>query len=145
VLRLKGVAVSVPGAALEPTEADRVEMAASRARRRVHDILAAAAAAAPPSAVCAACFPSHCVPQRFQCSTLRSLQCWMRLSATANAWLPARLPRSAGRALSAHAGPASSRPARLRSLDSPVRLRHDGGAGLGRKTVQQRERLPRRA
>jgi hypothetical protein len=57
VLRLEGVAVSVPGAALEPTEADRAEMAASRARRRVHDILAAAAAAPPPSAVCAACFP----------------------------------------------------------------------------------------
>ncbi len=56
LLRLERVAVRVPGAALEPTEADRAEMAASRARRRVHDILAAAAAAPPPSAVCATCF-----------------------------------------------------------------------------------------
>ena len=49
MLRLEGVRVSFPGSTLAPTDADRAEMAAARARRRIHEILAAAAAAPQPA------------------------------------------------------------------------------------------------
>jgi adrenodoxin-NADP+ reductase len=47
VTKLPGVALHIPPDALQPTEADRAEMAASRVKKRVHDILVAAAKAAP--------------------------------------------------------------------------------------------------
>ena len=58
VLRLPGVRTSFPSGALEPTDADRAEMAASRVRRRVYDIMAAAAAAPQPE--CAFCPETSC-------------------------------------------------------------------------------------
>lgn len=48
MLRLPGVRASFPSGALAPTDADRAEMAASRVRRRIYDIMAAAAAAPQP-------------------------------------------------------------------------------------------------
>lgn len=59
VLRLEGVRVSFPGSTLAPTDADRTEMAAARARRRVHEILVAAAAA--PQPACAHPCTPHCL------------------------------------------------------------------------------------
>ena len=58
VLRLPGVRTSFPSGALAPTDADQAEMAASRVRRRVYDIMAAAAAAPQPE--CACCPESRC-------------------------------------------------------------------------------------
>ena len=58
MLRLPGVRTSFPSGALAPTEADRAEMAASRVRRRVYDIMATAAAAPQPE--CACCPESSC-------------------------------------------------------------------------------------
>ena len=52
VLRLPGVRTSFPSGALEPTAADRAEMAASRVRRRIHEIMATAAAAPQPGCAC---------------------------------------------------------------------------------------------
>lgn len=54
MLRLPGVRTSFPSGALAPTEADHAEMAASRVRRRVYDIMATAAAAPQPECACCA-------------------------------------------------------------------------------------------
>ena len=48
VTRLPGVALHILPDALQLTEADRAEIAASRVKKRVHDILVSAAQAAPP-------------------------------------------------------------------------------------------------